>query len=453
MPRGHFSTGCQATRALGLTNWRASTVCQRYLVAGTRIAKSYWIVGLAVGASLPYLCPGTVGPLRLCLSRRRPFLSPVVRVRASRMGGPAACPCGIPNENLGQPLAGDATSGVFYPGKLLFALPLDYTLLFNVYVVAHVALAAYTSYPPGSAPRRIACSPPAWPPCPTPFPATCCFSIPTSCSWSAQAWLPLALELADRMLRNGSWRAAAVGMGVVLALIVTGGDPQMAYNAGLLGKLDAADPVARDDADVVAAVRPLLAVSLLATAATVGLLLAAVQILPSWEAAQHSLRSVHTAPRNVLRTGRRRPSFTDADAMTRHAGTLACLAAANDEHTRHHLPIQRRTLAGHRVRLAQCLRTPFSDQRPLAGRPAGGRTRVDAVALHGLVAVRVGSCHVWHPPQGVAGGALVELDDAAGRARAAWAFRNDMVGTRSRRLVRRVDRRNWQVMKSAACTG
>ncbi len=43
--------------------------------------------------------------------------------------GAGRLPLWNPYENLGVPLVAENTSSVFYPGKLLFALPLDYTWL------------------------------------------------------------------------------------------------------------------------------------------------------------------------------------------------------------------------------------------------------------------------------------------------------------------------------------
>ena len=51
-----------------------------------------------------------------------------------------------PYENIGVPLVAQATSSLFYPGKLLFALPLEYGRLYHLYVVLHVVLAAATSF-------------------------------------------------------------------------------------------------------------------------------------------------------------------------------------------------------------------------------------------------------------------------------------------------------------------
>ena len=41
-----------------------------------------------------------------------------------------------PADDLGQPLLADATAAVLYPGKLLFALPIDYGDAYNLYIVA-----------------------------------------------------------------------------------------------------------------------------------------------------------------------------------------------------------------------------------------------------------------------------------------------------------------------------
>ena len=65
--------------------------------------------------------------------------------------GAGRVPLWNPYENIGVPLVGENTTSVFYPGKLLFALPLDYTWLYNVYIVSHVVLAAATAYAPGAA--------------------------------------------------------------------------------------------------------------------------------------------------------------------------------------------------------------------------------------------------------------------------------------------------------------
>ena len=55
-----------------------------------------------------------------------------------------------PYENCGLPVLADATSSVFYPGKLLFLLPVDFALRYKLYVIGHVVLAAVGSYAAGA---------------------------------------------------------------------------------------------------------------------------------------------------------------------------------------------------------------------------------------------------------------------------------------------------------------
>src|SRR5262245_16586001 len=135
-------------------------------------------------------------------------------------------------ENCGVPVLADGSSSVFYPGKLLFVLPLDFALRYKLYIVGHVMLAAVNSYVLARAWRA------------SPF-ASAVAAICYSCGGNVvfqycnvvflvgAAWLPLAVLALDRMLQLASWRWA-VGLGVILALLVLGGDPQAAYHAALL---------------------------------------------------------------------------------------------------------------------------------------------------------------------------------------------------------------------------
>src|SRR5262245_25801953 len=51
-----------------------------------------------------------------------------------------------PYENCGLPVLADTSSSVFYPGKLLFLLPVDFALRYKLYIILHVVLAAAGSY-------------------------------------------------------------------------------------------------------------------------------------------------------------------------------------------------------------------------------------------------------------------------------------------------------------------
>jgi hypothetical protein len=137
-----------------------------------------------------------------------------------------------PYENLGQPLAADATSSVFYPGKLIFALPLSYAWAYKMYILGHVLLAATAAY---TLARHWQASIAAAGVCALSyaFSGNVLFDYCNVVFLVGAAWLPVAMLAAERMLVEKSPRWA-IAFGIVLALMVLGGDPQMAYNAGLL---------------------------------------------------------------------------------------------------------------------------------------------------------------------------------------------------------------------------
>lgn len=222
--------------------------------------------------------------------------------------GRGQLPLWNPYENIGMPLLAENTSSVFYPGKLIFALPLDYTLLYNLYIVLHVLLAAAGGY---RLARRFGSSELAagLAAISYAFGGSVLFQYCNVVFLVGAAWLPWAAVSADRMLRERSY-LAAISLGVVLSLMIAGGDPQMAYNAGLLAALYAlllprragqwrapeggANP-AEPTVQSKQASRPLL----LGLTAAVALLVAAVQVLPTIEASAASARGNYTSPRNI----------------------------------------------------------------------------------------------------------------------------------------------------------
>ncbi len=217
--------------------------------------------------------------------------------------GAGRLPLWDPYENLGVPLVAENTSSVFYPGKLLFALPADYTWLYNLYIVLHVVLAAGTSYAlarhlrAGVLGASVAALSYA-------FSGSVLFQYCNVIFLVGAAWLPLALLYADRMLRERR-STATVGFGMTLALMVLGGDPQMAYNTALLAAgytlllwrhdkraVSAAGPTLRAGWRKS---RPLLLVAGMGLAGA----LAAIQALPTFEASPYSARARYDEPRSV----------------------------------------------------------------------------------------------------------------------------------------------------------
>lgn len=222
--------------------------------------------------------------------------------------GAGRVPLWNPQENIGTPVLADASSSIFYPGKLIFAPPLDFTFEYKLYVAGHVLLAAIGSYWLAR----------AWQASRT---AAAVAGISFACGGGVvfqysnvvflvgASWLPLAALAIDRMLRLRSWRATLM-LGICLAMMILGGDPQAAYHTLLIAGLYAVvlffwkAPATEPDS----ALRPSLAgrtsqlglgVVLIGAAACVGFLLAAVQVLPSSEATKYSERAAFNRPRNV----------------------------------------------------------------------------------------------------------------------------------------------------------
>lgn len=211
-----------------------------------------------------------------------------------------------PDENGGVPVLADASSSVFYPGKLIFALPLDFTLRYKLYAILHVLLAAAASYWLAR----------AWQASPY---AAAVAAIAYACGGGVvfqysnvvflvgAAWLPFAALAIDRMLRGRSWRAAIL-LGMTLAMMVLGGDPQMALNAVLVAGLYAIvlafakEPIAETASPGRGwpKTRSLgFSLLLVSAAACTGLLLSAIQVLPSMEATKYSERAAFSRPRNI----------------------------------------------------------------------------------------------------------------------------------------------------------
>jgi hypothetical protein len=138
-------------------------------------------------------------------------------------------------ENFGEPLAASPTALVFYPGSLLLLAPVPYDWAFKLFVVAHLVLAGWSaawlarSYGRSKFASTLAALAYAGS-------GHVLFQYCNPIYLIGAAWLPLAWAAIDRLVTTGSVRAAAA-LGMVMALIVLGGDPHLAYNAGLAALL------------------------------------------------------------------------------------------------------------------------------------------------------------------------------------------------------------------------
>lgn len=210
-------------------------------------------------------------------------------------------PLWSPWDGVGMPLAADATSSVFYPAKFLLLGPWGFDHGMRLYVLVHYLIAYAGVY---RAARSGHCSRPAASLAAVTFAfggpllgyhANVVFLVGT-------AWLPWALERGWKLLREPRI-SNAVGLAVCLALMVLGGDPQLAYHTVLMLGLAAVwfvFPLHATDDPWQSSVRLRLGrLGALAGSAALALALAAVQILPSSQWTTRSERAASDRPRNV----------------------------------------------------------------------------------------------------------------------------------------------------------
>ncbi|MGE0755630.1 MAG: hypothetical protein AB7O38_01355, partial [Pirellulaceae bacterium] len=253
--------------------------------------------------------------------------------------GAGRIPLWNPGTNFGMPALADATASVFYPGKLLFLLPLEFSVRYDLYVALHVlgaAVAAYyvarrSRYGPGaSAIAAIGYA----------YGGPVLFQIHNVVYLVGAAWLPLAWWLGITALERCRARCA-LQWGLVLALIVLGGDPQLAYHIVLvLGAWSVLGfvimPWRRSPGRCLGATRSpalprrfsvawgRLQMLLLAVAGGIGL--SAIQIVPTWEWSQRSDRARFDDPRSLYEAVAR--SVTDGQPAEGRAWARRLMHAA-----------------------------------------------------------------------------------------------------------------------------
>lgn len=235
-----------------------------------------------------------------------------------------------PYENCGVPLLASGTASAFYPGQLLFQFPLAYAWAFNAYLVLHVLLAAAGAYRlarhwqtdvAGAGLAALSYA----------FGGCVLFQYCNVVFLVGAAWLPWAIGAIDRVVRQGSFRAA-VGLGLCLALMTLGGDPQLAYHTMLLAGLYL---LVRRWGVPIAEVRPVRAwhsLAALGLASIVGLGLSAVQVGPSLEFSQRSDRAAFVLPRSILElpgymARADRPPRDSVDRLPWYAGMIGSFDA------------------------------------------------------------------------------------------------------------------------------
>ncbi|MBR4832808.1 MAG: hypothetical protein IKU86_00540, partial [Thermoguttaceae bacterium] len=221
-----------------------------------------------------------------------------------------------PFENLGQPLAGNPTSSVFYPGKAIFFLSsagcVDFNVCFSFYIIGHVALSFFGVY---FLTRRLRISRLGAVLAGTSY----SFSGPILFQYSnvvflvGAAWLPfLALFSFDFFASatiDGKLKSTAK-LSVAQALAILGGEPQIVYLSTIvfflfaflapvrLAAIPRSNPSVRSVRDRFRT-RLALGLFLVVAASTATFFLAAPQILPSAELIARSGRAASGPPRSL----------------------------------------------------------------------------------------------------------------------------------------------------------
>ena len=196
-----------------------------------------------------------------------------------------------PNENAGSSVLADSSSSLFYPGKLLFFLPAEYSRLYSWYIALHsfaaclfcfwwlrscrvsesAAVVAAWTYAYGGTVLQLHCN--------------VVFLV-------GAAWLPVTLAAGNRISKGRP--IGVLGLAFALSMMVLGGDPQMAYMSSLLVAVWIWSH--RKQEGSIGFMRPMGKVGV---AATWAIGLAALQVFPSSAWSRNSERANYDQPRSI----------------------------------------------------------------------------------------------------------------------------------------------------------
>lgn len=254
------------------------------------------------------------------------FYFPVFQYQTEEWGQ-GRLPLWNPYSSCGEPFLATGTSSVLYPGKLIFALPLNFVARFHLYVILHVVLAGWAcgllarSWGASFAAATLA----ALSYC---LSGTVVFQYSNVVFLCGAAWFPLALYFGSRLVDSRKFRDAA-GLATTLAMMLLAGDPQMSYQVGGLVAILALMDFLKAGRNSESAPQNSIArdrhwysrfaggrLFWLLVAAVLAAGLSAVQILPSAELLALSERGTPPAPRSLYEI----PGFllTDAKERARH---------------------------------------------------------------------------------------------------------------------------------------
>lgn len=211
-----------------------------------------------------------------------------------------------PYDNLGQPLAANPTSSVFYPGKLIFFLfPHHFDFAFKWYILLHYPLAFWGMYrllrnwKISSLGAGIGAL--SWT-----FGGNLFFQYCNLIFLVGAAWFPWGIQAGLSLIQKKSI-GHFIELALILALMILGGEPQTAYLTGLFlifwalcfdplkpkTDLHDSDPIEKIPSFFKSRIRNIL---LLAGSAFLAGLLAAVQLIPGNFMARQCDRFSDSAP-------------------------------------------------------------------------------------------------------------------------------------------------------------
>lgn len=189
------------------------------------------ILGLFLAVSLLLLLPALDGSRRLAFRDVGHFYFPLYHYIQDR-SDEAALPLWNPHDQFGIPLAGETTTALFYPGRIVFFVGLPIAQSLTIYVLMHVWLAGLAAC---WVARR----------CGLKMPASLTAGLAYALSGPViflytnppflvgAAWLPLAFWYAFEFVKT--YRQRDLGLAAAfLAMMILGGDVQNAFHVMLI---------------------------------------------------------------------------------------------------------------------------------------------------------------------------------------------------------------------------
>ena len=278
-----------------------------------RLAVHYW-PALLIGAAWLWLFFPMMMGKTVCGFRDSAYLYYPLFQWIDAQWAAGEIPLWNPYCNYGMPVVGDGSTSVFYPGKLIFFCRfLPYPSRYGIYLAMHIPIAAAGAYwlaktfrasKPGATLAAVGYA----------FGGAVLFQTTNVIFLVSAAWLPLAVCCVWKMvrLRSTNWALAA---GVCCALMILGGDPQMTYHVGLIAVatiLCEAWRIRRRgyrtrNREKRAWEFLFRSTMLLALMVVTTSLLAAIQIIPTYQWSQRSERTNPGQPANLVQAAANLP--------------------------------------------------------------------------------------------------------------------------------------------------